>query len=656
MLGMSDAVLRARDEALAREWLVPNGLGGYAAASAAGTTTRAYHGLLVGALRPPGERMTAVSHLEGWAEVGGHRYALSMTEYPGTFAAEGSQALSESGLDGATPVLVWSMPGARLEQRVRTAHGQNTTYVQFRMLEGQAHLHLAPLVTMREQHARTRGYAHWRFHRWEEQGAVRLEAFPDAPAITLATEPQVPLSGPAGWHWQVHRRWEARRGYAAEEDLYCPGAWDIDLGMGATFTVILSLEPPAHVERDVAAMAQRERSRVEGLIKRLGPEAATDPFLRQLALAADAFVVRFDGGTAALAGYPWHGVATRDLLIALPGLTLATGRPELAAAWLRLAASKLQDGMLPDRLDGDAAGSSSADLPLWFLAALDAYIQATGDNALLRELYPAAEAVFRSLAGVSGQRQPGRMRLDRDGLLTIPPHAGQYTWMNAHAGGAPVTPRWGKPVEVNALWLHGVLALERWGERAGQRIQGLGQLAQRIRGSFNERFWYAPGGYLYDVVDGPDGDDPSLRPNQLFALSLPDPALDEKRCASVFEAVSGALLTPVGLRTLAPTDQRYRAYYEGGPEWREQAAHQGSVWPWLMGPYVDAAVRLGMDPLRLRALFPGLQADLARGALGTLGEAYDGAAPHLGGGAPAFAMSVAEVLRAWRRTQEAPLG
>lgn len=634
-----------------REWFIANGRGGYAALSLMGATTRSFHGLLVGALTGPDDRVMAVGQFDAWAEADGQRYPLVTPEYRGVPTPDFAATVEETGIEGRMAVTRWRLGDARLEQRIWTEHGRNTTYVQFTMLAGSARIHVAPLLTLRNLYAHTYGFAHWRFGRWEVPDGVALQAFLDAPPVLLLTVPAAPLQGNATWYWHLYRHWEARRGYPAEEDLYCPGAWDVQLTADESFTVILSLEAPEAIDRDVAASRARFAERTAELVQQTGRDFSYDPFARQLMLAADAMVIAGPQGVGVLSGYPWQGSLTREVLIALPGLALATGRPDVAAAVLRALAGRFHDGLLPDAVFGLGwDGYSNADTGLWWFAALDAYMQATGDLGLLREVYPAAESAFRALTGVGGR--PSRLRMDRDGLLAFAPESGLATWMNAHVNGAPVTPRAGKPVELNALWHHAVQALERWGERIGRRIQGLPQLAGRIRASFNQRYWYPAGNHLYDVVDGPGGDDASLRPNQVLALSLPDAVLDPERHAAVFGAVTAQLLTPMGLRTLSPHDPRYRGYYEGDAGWRDGAAHQGSVWPWLMGPYMDAALRTGSDPLLLKLLFTGLHTDLARGALGTLGEVYDGTEPHRGGGAPVSAASVAEVLRGWLRVQD----
>jgi predicted glycogen debranching enzyme len=379
--------------------------------------------------------------------------------------------------------------------------------------------------------------------------------------------------------------------------------------------------------------------------------APDDDFARQLAVAADAFVVRRgEDARAIIAGYPWFTDWGRDTMIALPGLCLSTGRHEDAKKILRGAAESVDSGLIPNRFP-DTLGPAeynTADATLWFFIAAHRYLEATGDTAfVLDELLPILEDV------ISRHEHGTRfgIRVDDDGLL----HAGepglQLTWMDAKIGDWVVTPRWGKPVEIQALWYNALMVLADLRQRAGRAAEsaGLLQRAKQVKDRFVATFWNEETGCLFDVVDG-DRRDASIRPNQIFALSLPHPLLGKAHARSVLEVIDEKLLTPFGLRSLAPDDPAYRGRYEGGPAERDAAYHQGTVWSWLLGPYADAVVRTLGAPGKARAkrAIAGLEPHLREAGLGTVSEIFDGDAPHAPRGCPAQAWSVGELLRTWR--------
>ena len=633
--------------AVGREWLVTNGLGGYASGTVAGAATRRYHGLLVAALEPPLGRTVLVAGLELHAEYQGRSHPLSTHEYAGgSVHPDGYRHTEAFVLDGGVPRWTFAIGDARLTQSIWMGQGTNTTYVRICLetASGPVRLRLSPLCTYRDYHAHSRGG--WHLATTPVPQGLRIDAFPGArPYRLLCAEATCESRG--DWFWNFHHRLEAERGLDSTEDLFRPGEFVLDLAVGGSATLICTAEPGA-VEAPPAALVADQQRRAE----LLQPVIGEPVWVRQLALAADQFIVgrgAGDGkGATIIAGYPWFGDWGRDTMIALPGLTLPTGRPAVAARILRTFAEHLSDGMLPNRFpDGGAAPEyNTVDATLWYFHALELYLQATGDEALVRELWPRLmEIVDWHLRGT----RHGIGVDPADGLLRAGEPGVQLTWMDAKVGDWVVTPRIGKPVEINALWHHALVVMSALGERLGEaalarRYEGL---AARVRESFRQRFWSADGGYLYDVVDGPDGNDASLRPNQIFAVSLPSDLLDAWQAAPVVAVCQRELLTPMGLRSLAATDRRYIGGYGGGPVERDGAYHQGTVWSWLLGPFALAHYRVHGNRREAQAMLAGIGSHLAEACVGSISEIFDGDAPHRPRGCCAQAWSVAEVLRAW---------
>ncbi len=635
------------ETAVGREWLVTNGLGGYSSGTVAGAGTRRYHGLLVAALEPPLGRTVLVAGLELNAEYQGRSHPLSTHEYAGgSVHPDGYRHTETFVLDGGVPEWTFAIGDARLTQSIWMGQGTNTTYVRFCLenASGPVRLRLSPLCTYRDYHAHSRGG--WQLATTKVPEGLRIDAFPGARSYRLLCA-EATCEPRGDWFWNFHHRLEAERGLDSTEDLFRPGEFLIDLDVGGAATLICTTETGAVDEATVARGADQQR-RAELLL----PVLQEPGWVRQLALAADQFIVGRGAsdseGATVIAGYPWFGDWGRDTMIALPGLTLPTGRSFIAARILRTFAAHLSDGMLPNRFpDGGAAPEyNTVDATLWYFHAVEAYLQSTGDEALLRELWPRLVEIvdwhFRGTRhGIGVDPADGLLRAGEPGV--------QLTWMDAKVGDWVVTPRIGKPVEINALWHHALVTMSALGERVGEAAlaRRYQSLAARARESFRQRFWYAEGGYLYDVVDGPEGNDASLRPNQIFAVSLPSELLDAQQAAAVVAVCQRELLTPMGLRSLAATDHRYVGVYAGGPVQRDGAYHQGTVWSWLLGPFALAHFRVHGDRKEARALLAGIGSHLAEACAGSISEIFDGEAPHRPRGCCAQAWSVAEVLRAW---------
>ncbi|HEX7588471.1 MAG TPA: amylo-alpha-1,6-glucosidase [Anaerolineae bacterium] len=653
MLTIPREICRDLNQALSREWIVTNGLGGYASSTIIGANTRRYHGLLVAALKPPAARTMLLSKLDEEVEVAGSTYRLGTNEYEsGTIYPDGYLFLSRVELDGMIPSFIYSAASFTLTKTVWMEQGRNTTYIRYALaLSSQSiQLTLLPLCTYRDFHTEVRGSIDWHFQVDQQGDTVSFTAHPDAVPLHLITSPAANFVPLDLWYWRFRHRVELERGLDSVEDLNLPGLLRARLEPGESITVIATTESAAAVDRDVAEAFKRAHSRQETLTR-----SARDGFERQLFVAADQFLVQRTVGQTALhtliAGYPWFGDWGRDTMIALEGLTLLTGRYSEAKDILRAFARYVDQGMLPNRfpdagVDAAPVEYNTVDATLWYFHAIDRHLAATGDATVLNELFPVLVSIVEW--HVKGTRY--NIHLDRaDGLLYAGAPGVQLTWMDAKAGDWVVTPRIGKPVEINALWYRALTLMAKWAKRLGQSPSPYSDLAAHTRASFG-RFWYADGGYLYDVIDTPNGSDASLRPNQLFVISLADDLVSPDQARSVLGVVTQSLLTPKGLRSLSPHDPEYHSLYRGDRAARDGAYHQGVVWAWLMGAYVDAHLKVHGNPAQARTLLADWQSSLSNDGIGTLGEIFEAEPPFRPVGCFAQAWSVAEVLRAWRKT------
>lgn len=641
--------------ALRREWLVTNGLGGYASGTLAGVNTRRYHGLLVAALTPPVGRTVLVAGVVEWVSWDGRRYPLSTNEFGDhTIDPQGFRHVQEFALEGMLPVWTYALADSLLEKRVWMAHGANTTYVRYRLLRGDrpVTMEVTPLVTYRDFHSL----------RLEQAGSPRVTSEGAGIAIRVwdAAVPIRLLAGgrfaPAGAWWRnfLHRE-ETARGMDDRSDLYAPGRFLLPLHPGESVTLLATIEEAPRTDGERALKAAQERQ--VALLRRGGAERA-HPVVQQLTLASDQFVVcrgaGGDPGRALIAGYHWFNAWGRDTMIALPGLTLCTGQPEVAAGILRASARYVADGLLPNNFPdqtGGPPGYNTADAALWYILAVRAYQEDADDARLIGDLLPVLRDIIDRHIG--GTRYGIGMD-PADGLLRAGQPGAQLTWMDAKIGGWVVTPRIGKPVEINALWYNALRTIAGFlaarGDDAASRYRGL---ADRVRAAFRTRFVRSGSAALADVVDGPQGDDLAVRPNQIFAVSLPFPLLEGPEAAAVVESVGWTLLTTFGLRSLSPDAPGYRGTYEGDAFRRDSAYHQGTVWAWLIGAYAEAYARVSGDPGGALQFLRPFEHHLRDAGLGTVSEIFDGDPPHLPRGCVAQAWSVAEILRVWRALDRA---
>lgn len=617
-------------ESSRREWLVPDGTGGFAMGTVSGLRTRRYHGLLVPATQPPLGRMLALASLDPTLVLpGGTRVRLGVHEWAGDAVDPAGHArLVRFDLTDGLPRWRWQVGDVVLERELATLHGRPAVAVVHRLLAGgPVRLELDALTTWRDAHGERRAW-----------GEPDQQDAPDGAVIEHAYRLRGPGWTPVRqWYLGVRHRLEAERGLAAEEDLWCAGRFTADLLPGAEIGVTawagdLADAPPPATEVVAAARAR-------------GRRIAAGDLPAALALAADAFVVRRPDPAAGngsvpdvVAGYPWFGAWTRDTMTAYEGLFLSTGRVAQGRELLLGYARTVDQGMLANTADTGSTEYNTADGTLWFVHAAGRHVERTGDDDLARTLLPVLDGIVA--AHLAGTRYG--IRVDDDGLLRQGEPGYALTWMDARVDGVGVTARIGKPVEVNALWIRTLEVAAGFRRRAGRPADDLDAAAASARAAFRQRF-PAPGGWLHDVVDGPGGDDPALRPNQLLALSLPaEPLVDDGTAGAVLDATTRALLTPFGLRSLAPDDPAYRGAHRGGPAERDAAYHQGTVWPWLLGPYVDALRRYGRP---VDDVLAGALAHLQDWGIGSVSETADGDPPHAGTGCPFQAWSVAELVR-----------
>jgi predicted glycogen debranching enzyme len=646
-LRLGRATCSEADLALDREWLVTNGIGGYASGTVGLANTRRYHGLLVAALAPPVGRTVLVAGLDVTARYAGREFALCANEYGGgTLHPRGFLHVESFTLDGGVPTWRFVLAGARIARRVWMAHGENTTHVEYAVeaADGPVEIELAPLVTHRDYHAHARGA--WGIRARPVGDGVEVVAFDRARPYRLLAQ-GARFEPASDWYWNFRHRVEAARGLDDGEDLFCPGRFSRRLAPGESLVLTCTAEA---APRPAAAALAEARMRALDLVGRL-PRHAPE-WVRQLALAADQFVVARGAtgdGTTVIAGYPWFTDWGRDTMIALPGLATAAGRPEIAAGVIRTFARHVSEGMLPNRFPdgGEPPEYNTVDATLWYFQAVADHVAATGNLGLARELLPQLADI------VAWHRRGTRYGIGvdpADGLLRAGVPGVQLTWMDAKVGDWVVTPRLGKPVEINALWANALAVLAALAAQLGEDAVAREHraLADRAAAAFRRRFWCGSAGHLYDVVDGPGGDDATLRPNQLFAVSLPEPLLDAAQARAVVDRCARELATSVGLRSLAPGSAGYAGRYEGGSRERDGAYHQGTAWSWLLGPFALAHFRVHGDRDAALAWLAPVRDHLLEGCVGSVSEIFDGDAPHRPRGCFAQAWSVAEVLRAWR--------
>lgn len=642
-------------EAIRHEWLETNGLGGWASSSIIGCNTRRYHGLLVAALPNHIERMALVSKLDETITINNEQFDLGVNNYGGVIHPDGNRH-QVSFTKELFPQFVYNAGGVMLEKTIAMVNGENTTLIIYNVLEAEQPftLELLPLLSVRRYHGLIRANSAVHHEAHFSDDVFRTQVYDDTPGIFIKVPHGKYHHDP---HWWFHFNYdmEKERGLDFVEDLFAPGEFSISLQKGDSVGIIISTDDPR--DRDAFALLDKESLRRQLLTNDL-PE---DEVVKQLVLAADQFIVerkiqsplssndspkeKGPERTTVIAGYHWFTDWTRDTMIALPGLCLSTGRYEDAKKILSDYAKSVNEGMLPNHFpdNGEPAGYNSVDGTLWYFIAVYKYWQATGDRKfVLGELLPLLGEIIEW--HFKGTRHG--IHATEDGLLYSGEDGLQLTWMDAKIGDWVVTPRMGKAVEINALWYNALSIYATFlelNENANEAIR-IFEKAGVVRENFNEQFWDSEKGYLYDVINGNEKDD-SLRPNQLFAISLPFILIDREKARSILKIVTAKLYTVAGLRSLSPDDPSYASCYEGDAHKRDSCYHQGTVWSWLLGPYIDALAKLGSSRSLLKNVIDNFVYHLNEGCIGNVSEIFDAEFPHHPKGCIAQAWGVAEILR-----------
>jgi len=641
MIRFEADICRDFDKSSKLEWLETNGIGGFSSGTISGANTRRYHGLLTAATRPPLGRVTMLSKFEETLIIGESRYELSANQFPNTIYPQGYQYLKNFRLD---PFPVWNfqIAGVEIEKKIFMLHGSNTTVVQFRVKSSnlKIQLELKPLLSFSDYHHLQCENADFDARYQASENTVAVQPYAEMPPLYFAHNAAL-IENTGVWYRSFGYAIEKERGFDFAEDLFQPFALRFDLTKPAND--ITSTERKNFADADKYAQSEIERR--ENLLKEAN---ATDDFTKQLVLAADQFIVSRGDGKTIIAGYPWFSDWGRDTMIALHGLTLTTNRSEIARQILLEFSKHVSAGMLPNRFPdaGDEPEYNNVDATLWYFEAIRAYVEKTGDYKFVRRnLYKKLiEIIVRHLEGTRY-----KIKVDaEDGLLYAGEPDVQLTWMDAKIGGLVVTPRTGKAVEIQALWYNALCVMADFAGTFGDwkdEKQYL-ELAAKARTNFNRKFWNDAEECLFDVIDG-ETRDGSVRPNQIFAVGLPNAILeDAERARKVVEKVEAELLTPVGLRSLSPKDVSYRPIYIGSPFERDTAYHQGTVWAWLIGGFIDAHRRVFPDDeRRVEEILNNFKNHLNETGSGQISEIFDADAPHNPRGCPAQAWSIAEVLR-----------
>ena len=649
MIDIDQESCRNLETALSREWLETNGIGGFSSSTIVGVNTRRYHGLLTAATKPPVGRLVLLSKLEETLIIDGQRYELSANQYPGAVHPQGFQYQTSFRLD-PFPRFTYETQGVRLEKSVFMVQGENTTVIQYDIFKTQTDkssfsLEIRPLIAFRDYHSTTHENGALNPHVETENGLATIKPYEDLSALHFAHDADA-IDTKGFWYRNFQYAVEQERGLDFSEDLFSPCTFTFELNASARLSIIASTE-----RRDVSKADAYSRAELERRELLNGNRARTEAnrLVTALTAAAHQFIVVRKRCKTVIAGYHWFADWGRDTMIALPGLMLATGHPEIAKSILSEFASHVDQGMLPNRFPdaGEPPEYNTVDATLWFFEAVRSLVQYTNDYEFVRRnLYVVLSDIIDW--HIRGTRY--NIHVDDDGLLYSGQPGVQLTWMDARLGDWVVTPRTGKAVEIQALWYNALRLMEQLAAKFGntEANKNYATMADKARASFNRMFWNEEADCLYDVING-DLRDASIRPNQILAVSLTNSMVTSRRARSILSTVERELLTPLGLRTLSPTDANYIGHYEGDPRSRDGAYHQGTVWPWLMGPFITAYVKTfgrkaGQD--FANEWLSHFQAHLSKACLGQVSEIFDGDSPHTPRGCVAQAWSVAELLRA----------
>jgi len=641
MLKKDKTHLQNYHAAIQNEWLETNGLGGWSSTSIIGCNTRRYHGLLVAATKPPTERTVLLSKLDETIITNNERFELGVNNYGEVISPNGNQYLKTFTRE-LFPQWEYELNGIRLKKTIAMIHDENTVVILYDVLKTRKpfSMELLPLVAGRFYHSlqHTGPQMHWdadfekgQFHNKPDG---ELDIYINIPGSTYAHTPR--------WFNNFNYAVEKYRGQDFTEDLFNHGIFTVCLEKGDSLGIIISTKNAKG--RDAQALLAKESLRRQLLLN----EQPDNETLQQLVLAADQFIVkRGEGLKTIIAGYHWFTDWGRDTMISLPGLCLSTGRYADAKKILAAFASNVSKGMLPNRFqdNGEAPEYNNVDGTLWYFIAVYKYLLATNDKRfVLDKILPVLKDIIEW--HYNGTRY--NIHVDEDGLLYSGEEGVQLTWMDAKVGGWVVTPRSGKAMEIQALWYNALRIYENLLTLHHEEVQAavIADKAELVKTSFTEQFWNSEDACLFDVVDG-EMKDRSIRPNQLFAISLPYPLIDDKKAKAVLKIVEEKLYTPVGLRSLPADDPRYIGIYGGDAMHRDSSYHQGTVWSWLLGAYVDGVMRSedGSKKRKAKKIIDAFKYHLNEGCIGSVSEIFDADAPHHPRGCIAQAWGVAELLR-----------
>ncbi|MEN9519816.1 MAG: hypothetical protein RLZZ381_2404, partial [Cyanobacteriota bacterium] len=646
-----------------REWLIANGIGGYGSGTISGSLTRNYHGLLVAALEPPVARTLLLTKLEETVNYHGQSYELTTNRWlDNAIAPLGYLQIESFRLEGTTPIWNFAFADGLLSKRIWMQQGENTTYIRYHYQRGNQPLKLSlkALVNYRDHHGGTNSGAPAQINQTAQN--LTIKVFPDAHSLYLSAI----SSNPANHlDWSINNIWYENFALAVEQyrglnhlDAHLQAATlEVMLQPGDTITIIASTEKNCQIGTEVE-QKKSDRQLID-LFATQNQLNSVPQWIEQLVLAADQFVVDrpladHPNGKTIIAGYPWFTDWGRDTMISLPGIAIATGRYALAKTILLTFAQYVDRGMLPNVFPdvGTTPEYNTVDATLWYFEAIRSYYAASQDREFIAELFPLlAEIIDWHIKGTRHNIQ-----MDDDGLIYAGETGVQLTWMDAKVNDWVVTPRIGKPIEINALWYNALRCMVYFAQELEQPDGKYQQLSAKTRSHFG-KFWYEAGGYCYDVIDSPDGNDASFRPNQIFAVSLPctsasvravaQPPLPPEQQKMIVDQVGQKLLTSFGLRSLDPQDKNYLGIYGGDRLQRDASYHQGTTWGWLIGHYVQAHLEVYQDPQLARTFIEPMAHHLNSACVGSISEIFDGDLPFTPRGCFAQAWSVAEVLRTW---------
>ncbi len=645
------------EQAEQREWLVTNGIGGFASGTVSGNLTRRYHGLLLAALHPPVGRTLMVAKFDETARYNSAEYPLSTNRrVSGTVEPKGYLNIESFHLDGTTPVWRFAIGDALLEKRIWMQQGENATFVQYSLIRASNALELEckALVNYRDYHSTTHA-GNWQMQVENIEHGLKVMAFDGAAPFYLSSR-EASIEKRHDWHRDFFLPLEQYRGLDTTEDHLLAGVCRLQLQEGQSAAIVLSTNPDVELD-GMKSLAERKRLEDSLLADWENANKLTSPtpgWIEQLVLNANQFIVKRElpgepEARSIIAGYHWFGDWGRDTMVALPGLLLTTGHFDVARKVLLAFARYIDRGMLPNNFP-DAGGTpeyNTVDAALWYFEAVRQYFEATQDTQTVAKLFPALSEIID--AHLKGTRY--NIHADEaDGLLYAGEEGVQLTWMDARVGGKVITPRIGKPVEINALWYNALRTMAALAPVAGKAGDPLRKLADKVKTSFS-KFWDETKGCCFDVIDAPGiGNDASLRPNQIFAVSLPESPLSQSQQKSVVDVCARRLLTSHGLRSLSMGVSDYDGHYGGSPQHRDGIYHQGTVWGWLIGPFVLAHLRVYRNPEMARRFLEPMGKQITTAGLGALSEIFDGDAPFHPRGCIAQAWTVGEVLRSWIAT------